>query len=281
MKNLQGPLAVPPMGLIKRICAINRKHVCGTLLALVAFALPDMVAAQTAALVDSVERLCVESGKADAEKVMLAKWERQPPVKDEKEKLERAEELRQKRKNVPYEICPAWIHATFRSPHVADKLIMLREGVDHQKKVAETSFWNSYRWLKCYQWTIVLLGVAATVLSALVAQTKSGDAAMQSTQANRTRRFALLTVVATTLVTATGTMEAFYGLRGGTERYARVWGAMGALQSKIDDRLVLGESPDPAMDPTKFFIDMSKERDNILQQAGEQWTSSLKNAGSK
>ncbi len=280
MTNLQDLLAVPPSGLIKQICAVNRKRVCGMLLALAAFALPDIAAAQTAPVADSIERLCVEPDRVKAEKALHAKWELQKPAKNEKEKLERAEELRQKLKSVPYEICPAWIRATFKSPQVADKVIMLREGVDHQKKVAEASFWKSYRWLQWYQWTLVFLGVVATALSALVAQTKSGDAAMQVAQAKRMRQFALLTVVATTLVTASGTMEAFYGLRGGTERYARVWGAMGALQSKIDDRLVLGESPDPALDPTKFFIEMSKERDNILQQAGEQWTSSLKNAGS-
>lgn len=199
------------------------------------------------------------------------------PKKDEIEKAEAdpAERAR-KIKAVEFEVCPRWIRHHYPSPALSDQLILVRESVDHQKDVAVASFWRTYRWQQRQQWALVLLGLTATVLSAWASRAKPDQTSSNSKWVTAPQTMSFLAMVLTSTITAIGTMASFYDLQGTVERHAKVWNAMGVLQSRIDAELVADVVAGKTGETPKKVEGWIALRDKTLLQAGEEWANALK-----
>ena len=213
------------------------------------------IAAETPSpAVNSIQTLCVEEEKARIRQNQEKIWAISPNESDVAKLKKREEDLQKLLNEVEYEICNSWVRTFFKAPDLADQIIVLRESVGHQKKVAKESFRRGYRWLQVHQWGIVFLGLVATLLSAWATRAIPGESAEEPGPADHARRFSFYALFVTSLITALGTITGFYDLRGTAERNAKVWGAMGELQSLIDDRLMQDAAGTDQNGTTKFIL---------------------------
>lgn len=191
--------------------------------------------------------------------------------------IERQSNAARRIKAIEFEICEAWIRHHYPSPAIADQLIALRNSVDHQKDVAERSFWRNYRWQRGYQWLLVLFGFAATILSAWASRdTPAKGAGPVNWGVTKSQTFSFFAMVLTAGVTAMGALANFYDAQGSVEMHARVWNAMGELQSRIDDQLMIDAAANKTEETNARIKPWIEDRNKALRQASEAWTNTLK-----
>ena len=176
-----------------------------------------------------------------------------------------------KLKAVRYEICDEWIRHHFSGGPISDQLIALRDSIDRQKDNARNNVRSVFARLQIFQWIVVTLGLLATIFSAWASRSHS-EQALVKYWVLIPMNTAFVAMILTAIITAATALGDFYNLRGGVTRNWTVESGMASLNTQIDDELqtiAASEMPVVTQERIKQWTDT---RNQILQQAGEEWT---------
>lgn len=179
--------------------------------------------------------------------------------------------LAAKLRTVRYEICDEWIRHHFLGGRISDQLIALRDSIDRQKDNARNNVRGVFTRLQIVQWIIVMLGLLATIFSAWASRSHSEQSIVKY-WVLIPRNTAFVAMILTATITAATALGDFYNLRGGVTRNWTVESGMTSLNTQIDDELqtiAASEMPVVTQERIKQWTDT---RNQILQQAGEEWT---------